>query len=64
MEVKSGQTELRMGKRRQVPDGSMGAISPEKGNCSRTRGKKSKKTFTGPQREKSHKKAFPSYANK
>lgn len=43
MEVNSGQSELRMGKRRQVPDGSVGTISPEKGNCSRTRGKKSNK---------------------
>jgi hypothetical protein len=41
MEVKSGQSELRMGKRSNVPGGSVGTVSPEKGNCSRTRGKKS-----------------------
>jgi hypothetical protein len=32
-----------MGKRRQVPGGSVGTISPEKGNCSRTRRKKNTK---------------------
>jgi hypothetical protein len=41
MEVRRGQLELQRGKRGLGPDGSVGTIDPEVGNCTRTGGWKS-----------------------